>query len=137
MKIFQDISSIPVFKHAVITIGTFDGVHLGHQQILKQLVEEANAINGTAVVITFHPHPREVLMTKDNKVLQLTSLSEKAALLSKFGIEHLVVIPFTKEFSYTTGNTCYFGDMAGVNVLDTCLPRTVGFSYENDPNQKP
>ncbi len=99
MKLHQNIYDLPAFEKAVITIGTFDGVHKGHQEILLQLVSEARKIEGTPVVITFHPHPREIIKTNDVAISQLTSLEEKATLLSKLGIEHLVVIPFTKEFS--------------------------------------
>ena len=93
MQVHRSIDNLPSFKNAVVTIGTFDGVHLGHQQIIKQLKEEAAKINGETVIITFHPHPRTVVAAK-TPVYLLTTLNEKIILLDKFGIDHLVVVPF-------------------------------------------
>lgn len=91
---------MPAFKNAVITIGTFDGVHLGHQQIIKQLRKEAEEIGGETVIITFHPHPRTVVAGKP--VYLLTTLNEKILLLEEFGVDHLVVVPFDETFSNQT-----------------------------------
>lgn len=85
-------------ENAIVTTGTFDGVHIGHQTILKRLVEVARKENGESVLITFFPHPRMVLQ-KDLDIKLLNTVSEKIALLSKTGIDHLLVFPFTKEFS--------------------------------------
>ena len=60
MKVHYDIEQLPVFRNAVITIGTFDGVHMGHRQIIDKLKAQAQAINGETVIITFHPHPRKI-----------------------------------------------------------------------------
>ncbi|MDX2048926.1 MAG: bifunctional riboflavin kinase/FAD synthetase [Chitinophagaceae bacterium] len=98
MKVHRDIEQLPVFKNAVVTIGTFDGVHRGHQQIIKQLKEEALSIRGESVIITFHPHPRKILSGK-KAVSLLNTLEEKTELLDKHGIDHLVVVPFTSSFS--------------------------------------
>jgi riboflavin kinase/FMN adenylyltransferase len=98
MQVHRSIDNLPSFKNAVVTIGTFDGVHLGHQQIIKQLKEEAAKINGETVIITFHPHPRTVVAAK-TPVYLLTTLNEKIILLDKFGIDHLVVVPFDEKFS--------------------------------------
>lgn len=99
MNIYRDITELPLFKNAIITIGTFDGVHNGHRQILNQLIEEANEVNGTPVVITFYPHPKQIVGNDHSSVLVLNTLEEKSALLAEVGIEHLVVVPFTKEFA--------------------------------------
>lgn len=99
MNIYRDITELPLFKNAIITIGTFDGVHNGHRQILNQLIEEANEVNGTPVVITFYPHPKQIVGNDLSSVLVLNTLEEKSALLAEVGIEHLVVVPFTKEFA--------------------------------------
>jgi riboflavin kinase/FMN adenylyltransferase len=103
MQVHRDINHLPEFRNAVITIGTFDGVHLGHLQIINQLKKEALAIDGESVIITFHPHPRMVIRHEgkkdDNSVKLLNTLSEKIELLSRQGIDHLVVVPFTLEFS--------------------------------------
>ena len=101
MQVHRSINSLPKFKNAVITIGTFDGVHLGHQQIIKQLKEEAAEIDGETVIITFHPHPRTVVAA-GKPVYLLTTLNEKILLLDEFGIDHLVVVAFDETFSNQT-----------------------------------
>jgi riboflavin kinase/FMN adenylyltransferase len=83
----------------VVTTGTFDGVHLGHQRIIDRLKEIAQKDKGETVLITFYPHPRMVLFPDDNELKMLNTQEEKAELLEHFGIDHLVVIPFTKQFS--------------------------------------
>ncbi|MDB5221741.1 MAG: riboflavin biosynthesis protein RibF [Chitinophagaceae bacterium] len=99
MQVHHDINNLPLFKNAVITIGTFDGVHTGHLQIIKQLTEEAKKINGEAVIVTFDPHPRMVISPGKSQIQLLNTLDEKIVLLDKQGIDHLVVVPFTKQFS--------------------------------------
>ncbi len=98
MKIYYDLENLPVFKNAVVTIGTFDGVHTGHKKILHQLKEEAVAVNGESAVVTFHPHPRNIVGDTSG-VLLLTTLDEKIQLLENEGIQHLVVVPFDENFS--------------------------------------
>lgn len=98
MKIHYDLNLLPEFKNAVTTIGTFDGVHCGHKKILQQLKKEAEEINGESVVITFHPHPRNIVGDTSGVKL-LTTLEEKIELLKKENINHLVVIPFDEAFS--------------------------------------
>jgi riboflavin kinase/FMN adenylyltransferase len=99
MNVYKDITKLPAFKNAVITIGTFDGVHQGHLQIIRQLVEEARKVDGTPVVITFYPHPKRVVETGRKPIFILNTLEEKTALLAHAGIEHLVVVPFSQEFA--------------------------------------
>ena len=89
MQVHRSIQNLPVFKNAVVTIGTFDGVHLGHQQIIKQLKQEAEFIGGETVIITFHPHPRTVV-AGGKSVYLLNTLDEKISLLSDLQIDHLV-----------------------------------------------
>jgi riboflavin kinase/FMN adenylyltransferase len=98
MKVYYSTDDLPVFSKAVVTIGTFDGVHLGHQQILDQLRQEAVRIGGETVIITFHPHPRKVVAT-NQPIYLISTIEEKIELLDKKGIDHLVVVPFTAEFS--------------------------------------
>jgi riboflavin kinase/FMN adenylyltransferase len=98
MKVYYSTDDLPVFSKAVVTIGTFDGVHLGHQQILEQLRQEAGRIGGETVIITFHPHPRKVVAT-NQPIYLISTIEEKIELLDKKGIDHLVVVPFTAEFS--------------------------------------
>lgn len=100
MKVHRELAgSLPEFRNAVVTIGTFDGVHKGHQQILGQLKEEAAKINGETVIITFHPHPRKIVSSVPGDVKLLTTLAEKKILLEKAGIDHLVVVPFDHHFA--------------------------------------
>ena len=98
MQVHFQLSSLPSFQNAVITIGTFDGVHTGHQSILRTLMEQATKANGETVVITFHPHPRRVLSNADAPAL-LTSLDERIDRFQRYGIDHLVIVPFDPVFS--------------------------------------
>ncbi|MBX3240895.1 MAG: bifunctional riboflavin kinase/FAD synthetase [Chitinophagaceae bacterium] len=98
MQIHRHIGSLPVFRNAVVTTGTFDGVHTGHWQIISQLKEEARRTNGETVIITFHPHPRQIIPGQ-NPIQLLNSQPEKIRLLEQKGIDHLVIVPFTTDFS--------------------------------------
>ena len=86
-------------KNAVVTIGTFDGVHLGHRKVIEQLKSIAQASNGESVLFTFYPHPRLVVSKDPSNLRLLTTLEEKKKLLEETGIDHLVVYPFTKELA--------------------------------------
>jgi len=99
MKIFKDISQIPEFKNPVLSIGSFDGVHLGHQEILRVMKECANTIHGETVLLTFWPHPRMVLQPDNNALKLLNTIEEKTGILEKSGLENLVILPFTEDFS--------------------------------------
>lgn len=98
MQVHRSISELPGFRNAVITIGTFDGVHEGHRTIIAALKEEARRTGGESVIITFHPHPRKIVQ-HDSSLQLINTLEEKTELLSRQGIDHLVVVPFTAEFS--------------------------------------
>ncbi len=82
---------------SVLTVGTFDGVHLGHQAILRYLLERAGALGGTGTVLSFHPHPREVV--EGTPLTLLTTIEERADIMEEIGLDRLVILPFTKEFS--------------------------------------
>jgi riboflavin kinase/FMN adenylyltransferase len=98
MLLHRSVENLPLFRNAVITIGTFDGVHAGHKKIIDALKEEAQKINGESVIISFHPHPRIILQPE--QLLQLiNSLEEKIELISHTGIDHLVIVPFTPAFA--------------------------------------
>lgn len=99
MKVYQNTDELPPFKHAVVTIGTFDGVHLGHKQIIHQLIREAGHVEGTAVLMTFYPHPKRVVSTDMKPIYLLNTAEEKYELLHKAGIGHIVVVPFNEEFA--------------------------------------
>lgn len=98
MKVHYDIEQLPLFSNAVLTIGSFDGVHLGHKSILEQLKSEAKKINGETIVITFHPHPRKIIQHEETPAL-LTSIDERINHFETCGIDHLVIVPFDLGFS--------------------------------------
>lgn len=102
MKVHRSLENIPPIKNPVLTIGTFDGVHRGHQSILSQLKETAEKIGGETVVFTFHPHPRIALHPEDHGLELIQSLEDRIVKLEKSGIDHLILFPFTKEFSRLT-----------------------------------
>ncbi len=99
MKVYTSIEDFKNVKNPVVTTGTFDGVHLGHQKIISRLKDVAKEQDGETVLLTFYPHPRMVLFPEDNELKLLNTQSEKIALLEKYGIDHLIIYPFTKEFS--------------------------------------
>lgn len=117
MNIFRGLSEFKQLKNAVVTIGTFDGLHVGHQKILQRLAEVARNCNGETVLITFWPHPRYVLNPNGETFHLLTSIEEKSEILKNFGIDHLVIIPFTREFSNLTSRE-FVKDIL-INIIGT------------------
>lgn len=101
MRVFRDLETLPVFHNAVITIGSFDGVHVGHQKLIQRIKDLATSINGESVLITFHPHPR-LFLYPDVTLQLLTTLSEKIHVLEQFGVDNLVIVPFDEKFSKQT-----------------------------------
>ncbi len=99
MKVYRSIEEFQRLERAVVTTGTFDGVHFGHQKIIQRLCELARTFKGESVIITFFPHPRLVLFPEDNDLKLINTLDEKIDLLESLGVDHLLIIPFTKEFS--------------------------------------
>jgi riboflavin kinase/FMN adenylyltransferase len=124
MRVHYNINELPVFKNAVITIGTFDGVHTGHMQVIAQLKEEAKAIGGETVIITFHPHPRKIV--SDKKIFILNTLEEKIELLQAKGVDHLVVVPFDETFAQQTPEE-YIEDF----LFEKFHPHTVIIGYDH------
>ena len=102
MQVHFDINSLPAIKNAIVSQGTFDGVHLAHKKIIERLKQIASIKDGETVLITFEPHPRMVLFPDDHGLQLLSTLNEKIHLLEKAGIDHLIILPFTKEFSRQT-----------------------------------
>lgn len=101
MRVFRHIDELPAFQNAVLTIGTFDGVHIGHKKILSRIKEIAKEENGESILITFDPHPR-IVLSNDDSVRLLTTLNEKTELLRANGIDNLVVAKFSRSFSEMT-----------------------------------
>lgn len=99
MRIFNHINEITGLSNTIVTIGTFDGVHLGHQKIIKRLVELKHKQGGETLLFTFAPHPRKVLFPDQTDLKLITTTEEKCDLLNQFGIDNVLVYPFTKEFS--------------------------------------
>ncbi len=99
MKVFRTLDNLPSFKNAVVTIGSYDGVHLGHQSIFSRIQQLAQEVEGESIAITFHPHPRQVVYPKDKTLKLITTIEEKIALMESCGFDNLVIVPFTIEFS--------------------------------------
>ncbi|MCD4678834.1 MAG: bifunctional riboflavin kinase/FAD synthetase [Bacteroidales bacterium] len=99
MKIHINPDNLPTIEYPVVTMGTFDGVHIGHQSIFNKLIEIAKEKQGETVVVTFEPHPRLVLKLDHQKLRFLSSIEEKQRLIQKSGIDHLVLLTFTEELS--------------------------------------
>lgn len=126
MQVHSDLSQLPNFRHAVVTIGSFDGVHSGHLSILQQVQTLAHECEGESVVITFDPHPRTVLASHDPNFRLITTTEEKIALLSSTGIDHVVVVPFSEEFSRQTARQ-YVEDF----LIQKFRPRYVVIGYDH------
>ena len=101
MNTVQNISNFFTDEKTFVTIGTFDGVHFGHQKILEKLVSEAKSAGKKSVLLTFFPHPRMVLQ-KNAKIEMINTIEERSALLEKTGLDYLIIHPFSKAFSRTT-----------------------------------
>jgi riboflavin kinase / FMN adenylyltransferase len=102
MKVYRDIDYLPRFTNPTVTLGTFDGVHLGHAQILKTLKTKAAQTGGETVLLTFWPHPRMVLQPENNGLKLLNTIEEKIEILGKYDVDNLVIIPFTESLSRMT-----------------------------------
>lgn len=126
MTVYTDIRNLPIFKNAVITIGTFDGVHFGHQQILSLMKSAAKQVNGETVIITFHPHPRKIIGANKAPIYLLNTLDEKINLLEKYGIDHLVIIPFTEKFAQQSAED-YIADF----LVNTFHPHTIIIGHDH------
>lgn len=126
MKIHHDIHNLPSFKNAVITIGSFDGLHIGHQKIINQLKELATVVDGESVIVTFHPHPRSIIYPNSDDLRLLTDLKEKLRLLRSAGADHVVVVPFSIEFSQQSPE-----EYVESFLLRTFKPRYIVIGYDH------
>lgn len=125
MALYFDIDSLPLFQHAVLTIGTFDGVHLGHRTILDEVVRHTKSVKGESIVITFEPHPRKLLFP-GQPIKLITPLQQKLDLIVKAGIHHVVVAPFTREFSQLSA-TEYIRDF----LVKKFQPHSIVIGYDH------
>ena len=126
MYIHHGVNSVPEFKNAILTIGSFDGVHRGHQKIIQRLNRLAKEVGGESVLITFDPHPRQVIYPKDNSLELLCTTEEKMKLFEKYGLDHVVIIPFSIEFSQQ--NPLEYLEEFILKVFD---PHTIIIGYDH------
>jgi riboflavin kinase/FMN adenylyltransferase len=117
MKIYHHIDEFTPLKNAVVTIGTFDGVHQGHREIIAGIKELARQTGGETVILTFFPHPRMIIHPEDQDLKLITTIEERAALLEQLGVDHLIITPFSRDFSNQTADA-YIRDVL-VNKIGT------------------
>ena len=125
MKVYRNTERLPQFNKAVLTIGTFDGVHTGHQQVITQMIKRAKEVKGETVIITFDPHPRTVINAASG-IRLINTLEEKIELLSDKGIDHLVIIPFTETFAELTAE-----DYIKEFLIQNFNPHTLIIGYDH------
>lgn len=99
MRIYHHIDEFTRLENAVVTIGTFDGVHTGHRKIIADLKQLAADTGGETVLLTFFPHPRMILHPEDESIKMINTIGEKAEMLEELGIDHLIITPFSRDFS--------------------------------------
>lgn len=133
MKIYDGIEGFGKVKNPVVTVGTFDGVHIGHSKIFQTMRKLAGECEGETVVVTFHPHPRLVLHADSKDLKFINTQERKYDLISKNGIDHLVVIPFTKEFAATAADT--FVEDILVKKMGVCK-LVVGYDHHFGKNRE-
>ncbi|WP_258099016.1 bifunctional riboflavin kinase/FAD synthetase [Marinoscillum pacificum] len=133
MQLVEDLKDFEAPNYSVVTSGTFDGVHFGHQKILKKIIQIAKEKGGKSVVLTFWPHPRFVLKPDSNDLKLLTTFEEKAQLLDQIGIDYLVKIPFTREFSELSSDE--FIRQILVNKLNT-QKLVIGYDHRFGKNRE-
>lgn len=126
MKVHYDLSSLPQFNDAIVTMGAFDGVHKGHQQIIQRMKQLAQKVQGETIIITFHPHPRKVISSVPGEIKQLSNIKERIQLLEAAGIDHLVIINFDYQFSNMTAEQ-YVEDF----LYQYFKPNTVIVGYDH------
>ena len=125
MEVYKQLDSIPFTNGNVVTIGTFDGCHRGHQDIIKKVTSHANSIDGKSVIITFDPHPRDVLQTKD-KLPILMHIDKKLEIFKSLGLDIALIIPFDKNFSKMDAST-----FLKTIIIDNFDPHSVIVGYDH------
>jgi len=126
MKVFYELEQLPKFKNSVITIGSFDGVHHGHQKIIEKVNQLARQINGESILITFHPHPRLVVYPKDDSLKLITTTEEKIRQMEQYGVDNVVVVPFTVEFSQQSAD-----EYIKKFLVDKFQPKYIVIGYDH------
>ncbi len=125
MEVYKQLDSIPFTNGNVVTIGTFDGCHRGHQDIIKKVTSHANSIDGKSVIITFDPHPRHVLQTKD-KLPILMHIDKKLEIFKSLGLDIALIIPFDKNFSKMDAST-----FLKTIIIDNFDPDSIIVGYDH------
>ena len=126
MQVYYNLSDFPNLSFPVVTSGTFDGVHLGHQTIIARLKELSLKFEGQSVVITYHPHPRMVLQPNNTELELLNTLPEKIARLEQLGVDHLLIIPFDNTFASLTSE-----DFIRKILVDVVHTRKLVIGYDH------
>ena len=126
LKIYHSLSEFKRLEHAVTTIGTFDGVHFGHHKIIKRLCELAKATQGESVILTFFPHPRLIIEPENQDLKMINTIMEKAKILEELGVDHLIITPFTRDFSNLSAAE-YIKDI----LVDTIGTRHIIVGYDH------
>jgi len=119
LKIYHHLSDFKKLDNAVVTIGTFDGVHYGHQKIVKRLCELAKATGGESVILTFFPHPRLILDPENQDLKMINTVAQKAETLANLGVDHLIITPFTRDFS----------NLSAQEYIESVLVNTLGTKF--------
>jgi len=116
LKIYNHLSEFKRLDNAVATIGTFDGVHFGHQKIINRLCELAKSTGGESVILTFFPHPRMIIDPENHDLKMINTIEEKAEILASLGVDHLIITPFTRDFS----------NLSPADYIQNILVQTIG-----------
>lgn len=133
LKVYYSLEEVPAIKNPVVTLGTYDGVHQGHQQIIDFLNKSAKRINGETVLFTFHPHPRMVIHPDDHNLELIQDIDRRIECLADAGIDHLILFPFTKDFSRISATE--FVRNILVNALNVKL-LTIGYNHHFGRNRE-
>jgi len=133
VKVIRDLDQLAEINNPVVTIGTFDGVHKGHQMIIDRLNEEAMKIGGESVLFTFYPHPRMILFPESHGIKLIQTQVQKIDKLRRFGLQNVIIHPFTKEFSRLTA-TEFVRDFL-VNTLHV-KKLVIGYDHQFGKNRE-
>ena len=133
MQIHHDLKQLPEFNKAVLTTGSFDGVHMGHQKLIRQVGQYAREIGGESVIITFEPHPRQVIYPRDKGLRILTSIREKIRWIEECQVDHLVILNFTVEFSQISAQE-YIEKFLVENFRPACI--VMGYDHRFGLNRE-
>ncbi|MBY0245527.1 MAG: bifunctional riboflavin kinase/FAD synthetase [Sphingobacteriaceae bacterium] len=119
MKTYTNLSEFKKIEKAVVTIGTYDGLHLGHQKIIKSLCQLAKEVGGESVILTFFPHPRMIIDPENQDLKMINTVDEKIEILRKLGVDHLIITPFTRDFS----------NLSAEDYIENILVNTIGTKH--------